>query len=230
MKIIFFNINGGRTDSEGIKNFIKENEEDTDIFCFQESTEDVQKIVNKILIDYQPTFINEDAENPNLYHISTYIKKDHNLIRSENTTSADPNLGPTLFTKIQCEKAFINLINHHGVPDPGDKTDTEVRETQVKNIINYLRNINGLKVIGGDFNLLPNTKCIQMFKEAGYRNLIKEFNIKTTRNEIAWNKYPTTKQYYSDYIFISPEVKVKSFEVPYCEFSDHLPLILEIEV
>jgi len=35
---------------------------------------------------------------------------------------------------------------------------------------------------------------------------------------------------HSDYVFVSLEVKVKKFEVPNIEISDHLPLILDFEM
>ena len=69
-----------------------------------------------------------------------------------------------------------------------------------------------------------------MFQKYGYLDLIKKFGIKTTRNEVAWENYPDNKQYFSDYVFVNPEAKIKSFSVPDLEISDHLPLILEIEV
>jgi endonuclease/exonuclease/phosphatase family metal-dependent hydrolase len=74
-----------------------------------------------------------------------------------------------------------------------------------------------------------------MFEEAGYKNLIKEFNIKNTRNNTCWEQFKedvkiSGKQHFADYCFTSHDVKVKSFEVPYNEVSDHLPLILDIDI
>ena len=92
----------------------------------------------------------------------------------------------------------------------------------------------GLKIIGGDFNLNPDTKSVKIFEEVGYKNLIMDFGIKNTRNEISWkqfqNKPGFVKQYFADYVFVSKDVKVRKFEVPYNEISDHLPQILEFEV
>jgi endonuclease/exonuclease/phosphatase family metal-dependent hydrolase len=68
-----------------------------------------------------------------------------------------------------------------------------------------------------------------MFEENGYIDHIKENNIPTTRNRHSWDRYPN-KQYYADYAFTSPEVKVNHFEVIENEASDHLPLVLDIEL
>jgi endonuclease/exonuclease/phosphatase family metal-dependent hydrolase len=87
----------------------------------------------------------------------------------------------------------------------------------------------GEKIIGGDFNLNKNTESVKMFEKNGYRNLIEEFGIEVTRNHLIWDLYPENIQFWADYLFVSPEVKVKSFEVPKNEVSDHLPQVLVIE-
>lgn len=83
-------------------------------------------------------------------------------------------------------------------------------------------------IIGGDFNMFPENESIRMFEKNGYQDLIKNFGIKTTRNRIAWEKYPETPQYYSDYIFLKGDLQIKTFSVPENEVSDHLAMILEI--
>lgn len=75
---------------------------------------------------------------------------------------------------------------------------------------------------------MPNTQSIEMFTQRGYRDLIQEFSIDTTRNHLAWNRHPT-KMYYSDYVFLNEGVTLKSFIVPKNEISDHLPMLLEFE-
>ena len=76
------------------------------------------------------------------------------------------------------------------------------------------------------------TESVRMFEEAGYRNLIRDFDIKTTRNQISWDMWPDLpKQLWADFVFVSPDIKVKSFVVPEDdESSDHLPMILEVDL
>lgn len=74
-----------------------------------------------------------------------------------------------------------------------------------------------------------------MFENAGYINLIKDFKIERTRNDITWKyhskgKRSFVKQYYADYVFTSPDTQINSFEVPNVEISDHFPLILNIDI
>ena len=79
------------------------------------------------------------------------------------------------------------------------------------------------QIVCGDFNLLPNTESMGML-EVGMRNLIKEFNIPTTRNK----NYERAEKH-ADYVLISPTVGVKNFRAVDIEVSDHLPLMLEFE-
>jgi endonuclease/exonuclease/phosphatase family metal-dependent hydrolase len=72
---------------------------------------------------------------------------------------------------------------------------------------------------------MPETESIKMLDNLG-TNLIKEFKINNTRNEISWKKYHN-RQSFADYIFVSPDIRVNKFEVPYNLVSDHLPLVLE---
>lgn len=126
---------------------------------------------------------------------------------------------------------IVNLLNVHGKTRPGHKMDTPARIKQSQKIIKFMKDKSGLKIIGGDFNLNPDTKSVRLFEEAGYKNLIKDFGIENTRNKLTWEQFPNEeKQHFADYVFVSPDVNVKNFEVPYTEVSDHLPQILEFEV
>lgn len=118
--------------------------------------------------------------------------------------------------------------NIHGIWQPDDKLDSPGRLMQSREIIDFFRSRSGPVIIVGDFNLFPDTESIEMFERAGYRNLIKEYNIPTTRNRLAWERYPGNPHYFADYVFVSPEVEIVSFEVINNEVSDHLPMVLEI--
>ena len=55
-------------------------------------------------------------------------------------------------------------------------------------------------------------------------NLIKKYNIKTTRHKL----YPGFENNkFADFVFVSKGIKIKNFQVPNIAVSDHLPMILE---
>lgn len=130
-----------------------------------------------------------------------------------------------IFKKGKNEYTVCNL---HGLWYPGTKVDTPQRIAQSKKILKGLSELPGKKILCGDFNLFPETKSICLFEKSGLRNLIKEFHIKDTRGPVDHKIHFDSLQMFADYMFVSPNVKVKSFKVPQVSISDHLPLILEI--
>lgn len=123
----------------------------------------------------------------------------------------------------------LTLAHVHGVAYPGHKEDTPERLEQSRVIADYVRSFGTPAVLCGDFNLLPDTESVRTLERTPLRNLITEYGIQSTRPEEHLRKYaPEDRQHFADYMFVSPEVAVHSFEVPALEVSDHLPLILEI--
>ncbi len=123
------------------------------------------------------------------------------------------------------------LANVHGIAYPGAKTDTPERIAQSQKIIDFLADETGEKILGGDFNLLPDTESIRMIERAGMRDLITDFGISATRNQLSYGRYPEAeRQYFADFAFVSPAIRVTEFQVPPMEISDHLPLVLTCEL
>ncbi len=239
MKIIYLNVEQGKREAP-LLNFIQCHAEITDIFCFQES---VTNIYNKIQI-LLPNFIGfieeKDVTEIGLYSIATFVNKKHKIKNKDRILNGESNLGLSNFSNVKLNLRDVQLINVHGIPLPGDKKDTEGRINQSKEILDFVSIGKTPTIIGGDFNLLPNTKSIKMFESHGFKDLIKGFKIKTTRSNNAWKESKERnkgngllffgRQNFADYVFVSPELKVNSFEVPNIEVSDHLPLILDFEV
>ena len=117
------------------------------------------------------------------------------------------------------------ICNFHGLWNGINKLDSEDRIKQSENIIKFLNDRSEFsKVLCGDFNLLPDTKSIRMFEEAGLRNLIREFGVTSTRTS-----FYTKLVKFAGYVFISNEVRLKDFKVLPDEVSDHSPLLIEVE-
>lgn len=228
MKIIF--LNAWRAELEDkIRAYLSSEVLSTDVFCLQEVDGGMRDVAEDILSEFNISSAEKDIVQNDRLAVSNFFKKEIDLQRSDLIIEGREELGLGLFSQIKIGNELINLGNIHGLPRPGPKLDTTERIEQSEQIIGFFETLGGRKIIGGDFNLLPDQKSITMFEDNGYIDLIKKYKIETTRNKHAWEKYPETVLYHSDYLFVSPDVKVKSFEVPDIEVSDHLPLVLEIE-
>jgi hypothetical protein len=228
MKIVFLNAWQGQIPQ--IKNFILENIPTTDVFCFQESYNSKSQIFCLDLLKNYQHFIEEKRVSEHDKFVNCTFVKNNFLVSDIKTIGqGDLKIGLGLFTKIKTpDNKIINLCNVHGHARPGDKQDNPARIKQSQLIIDFFKDLSGPRIIGGDFNLDLNTESVKMFENSGYKNLIREFKVPTTRNEISWQKYKN-RQLFADYVFISPDIKITNFSVPNNEVSDHLPLILEFK-
>jgi len=226
MKILFLNLNCGRNDFKEVLNYVKENK-DIDVFCFQEIKNEIFEEISIILKDYNLKFFSKELENFGSFNLATFIHKKNENYNFEILENNYEITAPAIYLELESGNSKWNILNFHGNPYPGTKLDTSERINATKRIISFMNKKEGSKIIGGDFNLFPDTKSITAFENFGYKNLIKEFDIKTTRNNNSWKLYPE-KQLFADYVFISKEIKVKNFTVIENEISDHLPMILEI--
>ena len=122
----------------------------------------------------------------------------------------------------------LTVINFHGLwtnkEEGRGKQDIPERVEQSENILAFTRTLQNPFVLCGDFNLLPNTEGIRKFEDAGLKNLIKEYDIRSTRT----HHYPKPEKF-ADYAFVSPGLIVNDFKVLPDIVSDHSPLFIDIE-
>ena len=229
MKIIFLNAWVGKVPE--IKKFILDQISSTDVFCFQEAGHfNIDIFCKKYLSSqYQLFTCQKPLSQKDIMVQATFVKKNLKVVQTQIIGQKEDNIGLGLLIQIKDQKNHIfNICNFHGFPWPGDKQDNSDRLYQSHLLVDFLKNIAGPKIIGGDFNLDKDIKSTQIFENNNYLSLIKEFKIGNTRNRLSWQNYPDSKQYFADHLFISSELKVTYFAVPYIEISDHLPLILEV--
>lgn len=121
----------------------------------------------------------------------------------------------------------LSVLNFYGFPIPGHKLDTPERLEQSRRIVEFAKQEEGEVIICGDFNLFPQTGSIAML-ENDFTDLIKAYDIRTTRSTITPYYGTPEQQNFADYTFVSKGITVSKFDVPSdCVASDHLPMILE---
>jgi exonuclease III len=240
MKLISLNIWGARM-REQLLEFILRNK-DIDIFCFQEIYHNAAESFAQREI--QPTLdiftkLQEALPNHNSYFrptvagtygIGIFIKKEILVLEEgELVIHENPNFSgrggdhSRNLEWIVCDIKGVkySIVNVHGLWNGIGKTDTEDRLEQSRKIKNFLNTLSAPKILCGDFNLRPDTKSIEMFEDE-MKNLIKEYNITSTRTRL----YDKTEKF-ADYMFVSPDLEVLDFKVLPDEVSDHAALLLE---
>lgn len=228
MKIISLNAWRGAQNKE-LDTYFEKHKEDTDIFLLQEAGNYCDELRVKHFNRWQSisTRKYEAAYDEELYETNIF-KDDIELVAAGTFFARNPKQGSGLWSEVLVKGEKYVVCNIHGTSSPDEKVDTEDRINQTKEILAFLKDRPGKHIVMGDFNLFPDTKSVSLFEEAGYRNLIKEYKIDTTRNEIAWAKYPNNKHLFADYTFVSPDVEIVDFQVPKNKVSDHLPMELTI--
>lgn len=229
-----------------LKSFIKQHSDKTDIFCFQEvrngfygdkekgSNEWVNMFsdIEKMLPDHQGYF----SEMSQGVGIATFVNKNikvnkvdtNEILSKEDTHHIKMEDGWSYYARlmqsINLNDRELIIHNFHGLPG-NMKKDTPERKLQTDRILEIINEGNENQIIVGDFNLDINTEAIYRIDKK-MRNLIKEKEVKTTRNNL-YKSYTTLP--YADFAFVSNDIEVIDFNVLQDEISDHLALSLEIK-
>lgn len=243
MKIITLNIWGGRR-NQLLLEFIK-NHQEVDVFCFQEVYHnappepaeskyandnfnlftDIEGVLTEHKGYFKPHFID-------YYGLAMFVKKDIEVIKEgdisvyeiPNYQVGDDNHPRNLqFVTFKNDNKEVTVANIHGLWTGINKKDTEDRLEQSRRIKTFLSSISGVKILCGDFNLLPDTESVKIIESIPLRNLVADYGVTSTRTSL-YNK----PDKFADYIFISKDIEVKEFKVLPDEVSDHSPLLIEI--
>lgn len=244
MKIIFLNTWGGRV-TEPLKKFFASHQ-DVDVFCLQEVwSSTLEKIVDypdevpqlfseigDILQSHQGIFAPADQDGN--YGLALYFKKpltqiDSGNIMIHNKAEYFPDLDVTSpprnmqYVTFEKNSKKITVINFHGLWTSQGKGDNPDRLIQSEKIISFLKTLDHLFVLGGDFNLSPDTQSLQNLENFGLKNLVKEYGVVSTRTN-----FYTKENKFADYVLVSDGTTVTDFQVLPDEVSDHAPLCVTI--
>ncbi len=251
MKLISLNIWEGEI-YQPLVDFLNKYSPETDIFCFQEVFKNQEGVYNLnsekivtfdnlkgILKDFNGYF--EDYVAPGEYNkegLTVFVRKGITVKdKGEVFIYNPPEMGisdnnpHSLWRNLQyvlCktnDKEFL-VANLHGLFDFATKTnkdDTPDRIEQSQRVKALLDKFNCPKILCGDFNLWPETQSLKILED-GMRNLIKEYNIRSTRSA-----FFDFQNKFADYMLVSPGIDVIDFKVLKENVSDHFPLCLEFE-
>lgn len=242
MRLISVNVWRGKLLAPLI-DFLKREAPMTDVFCFQEmivslngssKNADVFSIIAKELLGFRGFFEAAQDESDGIeMGLATFIKKTDVIERGKFFVYRTRNAmigqdGRTLGKNIQYIRfpksgKDYTIVNFHGLWTGDGREDTEDRINQSKKLKEFMNVIGGTKIVCGDFNLTITTKSLAILDE-NMRNLIREYNITSTRNRFF--EYPDK---FCDYVLVDKDIQVNDFKVFQDEISDHLALLLDFE-
>ena len=240
MKLITVNIWGGRMVAP-LTDFLKKYA-DVDMFLFQEIFEHDK---SSKPIDHPLAQITELLTNHVGYYrraesggfgLATFVKRSLKVTAEGDTFVhgiKDAVVGERWWYDVGKNLQYVTLhdsgteytvFNLHGLWEPTGKSDSPNRIKQSERIIEFMKKFGGNVLLGGDFNLRPDTESLKMIEqELGLKNLIKEYKITSTRTSL----YTRTDEKYADYVFVSPNMTVNEFQVLPDVVSDHAALFVD---
>lgn len=224
--------------------FVSEQSESTDIFCFQEvldSERDVTDLpyrykgrtlrtLTKQLAGFKPYFTEPYSSFGE--RLATFVRNDIQVrensweILVPQKKTGEISIGSNLqYVAVKTGDRKFLVANVHGFWIKGNYGDTTERMDQSKKIIRVLTQFKEPKILCGDFNMAPDTKSIVML-EGSMNNLTKKYAVEATRSSLA----EKSKGRIVDYVFVSPEVDVRDFKTVDSKASDHLALRLDFQI
>ena len=240
VRLISLNIWLGKL-REPLLNFLKREAPTTDIFCFQEITSsfsntpesvDLFSTIAKALPIFQGFFESSQEEGDVQTGLAVFIKRtdtidkegDYFVYRTRNAMEGDDwrTQGKNAqFIQFPISAKEYVVVNFHGIADGKGREDSEARIDQSKKLKKLLGDLDGIKIVCGDFNLTRDTESLAII-DRGMRNMIKESGVTSTRSQFF--PYPDK---FCDYILVDKDLEVKEFRVFEDEVSDHLALLLD---
>lgn len=180
------------------------------------------------------------SEFPFFYGIATFVRKSipvlasrtefvfggfryYDFARSEAPTPRNAHA----FRVWDEESQKTILVSHfHGIHQENQKVDSFERQVQGKALVALvegMRATNEASIVCGDFNLRPGSETHGLFERRGYEELVAKYEFTDTRTSFYDKSFR-----YADYMFVSPQVGIESFEVvAEPEVSDHRALMIE---
>ncbi|MBI2106942.1 endonuclease/exonuclease/phosphatase family protein [Candidatus Woesearchaeota archaeon] len=153
-----------------------------------------------------------------------------NQYRGDEFVYGKRNCERSEFTCLPRNLQHVTIVHHglrysiahfHGLWNGKGKDDTPDRIEQSRRVRGIFDELEGEKILCGDFNLVPGTESLAILEE-DLVNLVTKEGITNTRSRIY---YPKPCRY-ADYVLVSRDIGVNLFSVPEVDVSDHLPLVL----
>jgi len=211
-----------------ITEFLKKS--DADIIGLQEvkdndSTLDVIKYLNGL--GYEHVFAPvEYAWDNKIFIFGPAVFSKHKIVSSEIYNLHETDKRVAVRADVQVGDSVLHVLSTH--LSHSHQKPSEVQEQQAENLLKIVPTEHA--IVMGDFNATPESNVVQ--------KIAKVLTDADTQSLPTWSVYPAggedcTPQRIDtrlDYIFVTSDLKVNTFEVGESRGSDHLPIIVTIEL
>lgn len=143
----------------------------------------------------------------------------------DNFMNNDPRLVQVIDLELP-EAKKLRILNYHGIWTQDKQGNRNTLDACVK-IKELALEVAYPVIITGDFNLFPDTESMKILNES-FISLVDKYGISTTRPDS--NELSNLKRNVVDYIFITDQINVNSFNVLNVDVSDHFPLVLDFDL
>ncbi len=149
--------------------------------------------------------------------------KDSSRVKYERRTCAVSDI------KISDKKILKVATTHKSYSDRFTEDKEKIKETE--KLIKFFRKNNKNLIFTGDLNLTPNTKSIKLI-EKELKHCGPDYSKPTwTTKPFLFKGFEETKlKWRLDYAFTSKDIKILNSKIIKTKFSDHLPILIEIDV
>jgi endonuclease/exonuclease/phosphatase family metal-dependent hydrolase len=258
LRIITLNIWGGRQLNDLI-GFFRAHAPHTDVFCLQEVLDtdrvfssapgcepakqgSVYKAIQHALPDFHSAFAQHENAADRIAP-AMFVRRSlgagaiqSQLVYDKPTAATHSGIDMAKYFRLKLQHVRIPLAgadvlvaNFHGLWHPAGKVDIPERLEISHAVRSALAFHSGPLLICGDFNLLPSTQALAILA-SGLRNPLLERGMTCTRTHLYRSFTDASKSLFADYVLLSPELRVRRFEVMRDVVSDHAALRCEVRM
>ena len=233
MKILQWNI----LYKEDINNIAKELKRiDADVVCVQElsfigedrtSVEVLSNIYPYIYYEIADTFLDGRSQCNAILSKYPFINKNKSYVQEPGTDKTDYSKEGRIYidVSINCNDKLYNIGTTH-LSYTHKFEETELKDKEVNKLIDIIKDKSNY-IFTGDLNTINTSKYIKQISEYYINN---ETGNTWTTKPFSYNGFEVNElDYKLDYVFTSNDINVKNIKVIDTEYSDHLPILFEID-